>query len=188
MSTNLMTLTTTALFIGVTSFTPIVKKADPLIYKVSTETSKIEWVGSKKGGYHTGSFLLKSGTVLVDNGKITGGKFVIDLNSVKSEAGEKLEGHLKSPDFFDTAKFGEATYEITNVNYTDPAVAEITGNLTLKGATVAVKFIANIRNLDNTKLFGQANFSIDRTSWGISYGSGMVSNDVQLGVYLFATK
>jgi polyisoprenoid-binding protein YceI len=188
MKKNLMAIAVFAIFIGICSFVPGNKKADPIIYKVATESSKIEWVGSKKGGYHNGSFLLKSGTVTVDNGKITGGQFVIDLGSVKADAGEKLESHLKSPDFFDVAKFAEATYEITSVNYTAPTVAEIAGNLTLKGATVVVKFNANIRNLDDKKFFGQANFSIDRTTWGLNYGPGMVSNDVQVGVYLFANK
>lgn len=188
MKMNLIAIAAFAVFTGICSFVPNSQKLSPVSYQVATESSKIEWVGSKKGGYHSGSFLLKGGTVTVDNGKIIGGKFVIDLNSVKADAGEKLEGHLKSPDFFDTVKFPEATYEITAVNYTSPAVAEITGNLTMKGATVVVKFNANIRNLDDKKLFGQANFSIDRTAFGINYGTGMVSNDVQVGVYLFANK
>ena len=179
----------TAVLAGMYSFVPGIKKtAAPIVYTVATDASKVEFVGSKKAGYHNGTILLKNGTINVENGKLTGGKFVIDLTTIKADAGEKLEGHLKSPDFFDVAKFGEATYEISSVNYTSAATADITGNLTLKGVTLPVKFTANIRNLDDKKFFGQANFSIDRTLFGISYGVGMVSNDVQVGIYLFANK
>jgi polyisoprenoid-binding protein YceI len=178
----------TAVLAGLYSFVPANKKAAPIVYTVATDASKVDFVGSKKAGYHTGSMTLKGGSINVENGKLTGGKFVIDLNSVKTEAGEKLDGHLKSPEFFDVAKFGEAVYEITAVNYTGATVAEVTGNLSLKGITVPVKFTANIRNLDDKKFFGQANFNIDRTAFGMNYGVGMVSNDVQVAVYLFASK
>jgi len=42
--------------------------------------------------------------------------------------------------------------------------------------------------VDDKKFFAQANFSIDRTLWGVNYGIGMVSNDVQVAVFLFANK
>lgn len=177
-----------ALLTGVYSFIPAKKTEDS--YGVSVAESKVTWVGSKKAGYHTGYFNLKGGNVIVENGKLAGGKFVIDLTSVKTTdgTGEKLEGHLKSPDFFDVAKFGEATYEIKSVKYSSASTADVTGNLTLKGVTLPVNFTANIRNLDDKKFFGQANFTIDRTLFGVNYGVGMVSNDVQIGVYLFANK
>ena len=182
-----LVLVSAALITGLYSFVSF--KADT--YNVVTDASRVEWVGSKKSGYHTGSFNLKGGQITVDNGKLTGGKFVIDLTSVKStepSGGERLEGHLKSKDFFDVTTFNEATYEINSVNYTSASTADISGNLSIKGLTVPVKFTANIRNLDGKKFFGQANFNIDRTLLGINYGTGMVSNDVQVGVYLFANK
>ena len=58
----------------------------------------------------------------------------------------------------------------------------------MKGVSIPVKFTSVIRNVDDKKFFAQANFSIDRTLWGVNYGIGMVSNDVQVAVFLFANK
>lgn len=172
------------------AFTTINKGGEPTSLAVDAKQSKVDFSGSKKGGYHPGYFPVKDGNVLVNGGKITGGKFTIDLAGVKVTdfAGEKLEGHLKAPDFFDVAKSADATYEITSVNYTDANNAQIIGNLTLKGIKGEVKFDAKIRDLSETKVFAEAFFTLDRTKFGILYGAGMLSNDVQIGVHLFASK
>jgi len=172
--------------VGIYSFTT--KVADT--FAVNTTTSKVEFIGSKTDGFHPGYFLLKSGSVTIDGGKLTGGSFVIDLASLKvtDEAGAKLEGHLKAPDFFDFSKGTEATYTISSVKYTSATKAEIDGSLTLKGVTAPVKFVANIRGVDAAKFFAEATFSLDRTAFGINYGVGKVASDVQVTVHLFAGK
>lgn len=48
---------------------------------------------------------------------------------------DKLNHHLKSPDFFDTAKFPQATFKATSVEPTSPTTARIHGELTLRGVT-----------------------------------------------------
>src|SRR5207249_3114442 len=81
-------------------------------YKVDAEASKIEWVGTKVSGYHTGTVKIKSGKLTVNNGNITGGNFVMDMPSivatgpkkVSEEMCKKLTNHLRSPDFFDVEK------------------------------------------------------------------------------------
>ena len=45
-----------------------------------------------------------------------------------------------------------------------------------------------MREASDSKVFAEAFFSLDRTKFGIVYGAGMVSNDVQIGVHLFAGK
>ncbi|MCK7541619.1 MAG: YceI family protein [Marinilabiliales bacterium] len=63
------------------------------------------------GASHNGTINLKEGSLTTDGKSITGGEFVVDMNSIKNEdvkdAGSraKLEGHLKSDDFFGVAKF-----------------------------------------------------------------------------------
>ncbi|HNN32260.1 MAG TPA: YceI family protein, partial [Chitinophagaceae bacterium] len=108
-----------ACFTALYSFVPGIKTLVTDDYKVNTEHSKIDWVGSKKEGYHPGTFMLKSGNVNVENGRITKGQFVIDMANLKvtDKAGVKLEGHLKADDFFDVTKHPEAIFEIENVNY-----------------------------------------------------------------------
>jgi polyisoprenoid-binding protein YceI len=157
-------------------------------FTANTVTSKVEWVGSKAGGYHPGYLSLKSGSVTVENGKLTGGKFVIDINSLKvtDNAGAKLEGHLKSPDFFDAAKFPEASFEITKVTYTSVTTVEIEGNLTAKGITAPLKFPGYVRSADDKGFFAQAFFSVDAKLLGLN--SKYTSSDIQLSIHLFASK
>jgi polyisoprenoid-binding protein YceI len=170
------------------AFIPKENKAVTSTYVVSTDKSKIEWTGSKASGYHDGSFALKSGNLQTTDGKLTGGKFVIDLTSIKSDA-EPLTGHLKNKDFFDVAQFSEATFTITKVNYTDAKNATISGDLNLHGITAPLTFASAIRSADDKGFFGQAFFTIDRTKWGISYGApDKVASDVQIKINLFGTK
>lgn len=175
---------------GIYAFTPKSTKVATDTYNVVTQSSRVDWVGTKKSGYHTGFFTLKSGEVQLAEGKLVGGKFVIDLTSVTvtDGAGDRLTNHLKSKDFFDVAVNTEAVYEINNVKYTTDNTCSISGTLNMKGVSVPVSFTAMIRNADDKRFFGQAFFSIDRTQWGINYGPGNVANDVQLSVNLFASK
>jgi len=178
-----------ALLTGMYSFVPRTEKKAQAALIVNTEKSRVDWVASKKSDFHTGIFPIKSGQVMVNGGKLTGGKFVLDLANLKATdagGGDRLTNHLKSDAFFDVAKFGEATYEITGVNYTSPNTADVSGNLTVKGVSVPVKLTALIRNSDDKGFFAQAFINLDRTLVGINYGPGMVSNDVELAVHLFA--
>jgi polyisoprenoid-binding protein YceI len=191
MKKAIVAITSFALILGLSSFVSFNTNKDVVNYNVSTEKSRIDWIASKKGDFHTGLFPIKSGSVSVDAGKLTGGKFVIDLAGVKvtdAGGGDRLTGHLKSPDFFDVAKFAEATFEITSVKYTGAQTADVAGTLNIKGASVPVKFVVNIRSADEKGFFGQAFLSIDRTLLGLNYGQGMVSNDVQLAIHIFGTK
>lgn len=171
--------------VGIYSFTT--KVADT--FAVNTASSKVEFIGSKESGTHPGFFLLKSGTVTVDGGKLTGGSFVIDLSTLKitDGAGARLEGHLKAPEFFDFSKGTDATYAITSVKYTAANTAEIDGNLTLKGITGPVKFVATTTG-DAKTFSGDASFVLDRTAFGVSYDPAKVSKDVKVSVHLVAAK
>jgi polyisoprenoid-binding protein YceI len=183
-------LAVAALAIGIFSFIPKPERKDLTTYNVVTDFSKVEWVGTKKAGYHTGTFTLKSGEVKLDGNKLAGGKFTIDLTSLKliGEDNAGFEKHLKAKDFFETEIFQEATFEISNVEYSSETEANISGTLNLKGIPVPLSFPAVIRNADDKKFFAQAFFSLDRTLWGINYGLGNVAKDVQISVFLFANK
>jgi polyisoprenoid-binding protein YceI len=175
-----------AFLTGMYSFTPG-KKATPLA--VNTVKSRVDWVASKKNDFHTGFFPIKSGEVLVEGGKLVGGKFVLDMTNVKvtdAGGGDGLNGHLKRADFFEVEKFAEATYEITSVSYTSDSNADVTGNLTVKGTTIPVKIQVMIRNSDEKGFFAQSFVSLDRTLLGITYGAGNVSKDVELAIHIFA--
>ena len=81
---------------------------DPI--KINTEKSSISWVGKKITGQHSGTISIKSGELIMDDDKLTGGSFVIDMSSItctdiESEKKNKyLVDHLKAKDFFAIGK------------------------------------------------------------------------------------
>lgn len=174
---------------GVYSFVPAktasvatAKFADT--YNVDTTKSKVDWTGSADNRFHPGTLKIKSGSVTVDNNKITGASFVFDLNSitVTDGAGDRLATHLKSPDFFDVAKFGEAVFTSTSVTYTTDAQADVSGNIVIKGVSVPVKFPVKVRGLKDGKLFAEAYFTLDAASFSKR------PLGVEVAAHLFANK
>jgi polyisoprenoid-binding protein YceI len=159
-------------------------------FVVDTARSYVKFTGHGVGKNHPGTFKLNYGAVAVNKDSISGGSFIINVNSMKMEQPgndikNKLRPHLLSGDFFDAAKFGTATFEITNIMAYKPKDAEkslvdganlfISGNLTLRGETKNISFPARI-DLDANTLTGKANFDIDRRQWQMNYG-----NDKTLG-------
>ncbi len=149
--------------------------------------SKIYWEGSKPGGSHNGTIKIKEGNYLVKDGKLVGGDFIIDMNSIVDEdiqnegMNKKLVGHLKSPDFFNVDSFPEARFVITRVdeiseeNYSQ----SITGNLTIKGFTHPITFKANVSVNDGKVTATSEDFYIDRTLWKVSYNSKSVFKELK---------
>jgi polyisoprenoid-binding protein YceI len=178
------------LSIAIFSFAPKSKTTEATTFKVDAAKSKIDWVGSKKSDFHTGFFPIKSGAVQVDAGKLVGGSFVINLAGIKvtDGAGERLQGHLSSAEFFDIAKFAEATFTINKVTYINADKATITGDLNLHGIKAPVTFTAVIRNADDKGFFAEAFFPFDRTLFGINYGVGNIDSDVQLAIHIYGSK
>ncbi|HKL91475.1 MAG TPA: YceI family protein, partial [Allomuricauda sp.] len=76
--------------------------------EVKTSESTVTWKGYKVGGSHTGTISLESGALEFDGEKLVGGEFVVNMSSISAtdlegEYKDKLDGHLKSDDFFGTA-------------------------------------------------------------------------------------
>lgn len=149
---------------------------------VSTTDSKINWHGKKVTGQHNGTINVAKGEVMVDNGRVTGGKVEVDMKSIKNEdlkdaeMNAKLVGHLSSADFFEVEKYPTAKLEIVKVeelkDATKPNVnSTVTANLTMKDVTKSITFPAEIK-IENGMLSAKADFDIDRTDWNIKYGSG----------------
>lgn len=75
------------------------------VVKVDASKSKITWLAKKVTGQHTGMIKVKSGSLKMNKGALSGGSFEIDMNSIEctdlqGEYAGKLVGHLKSDDFF----------------------------------------------------------------------------------------
>ncbi len=138
---------------------------------IDPQESSIEWTGKKITGSHTGSLYLNSASLDFKNGKLKGGEFVINMNSISCSdldgaSAEKLVGHLKSEDFFNVSEFPTATITFTNVKLIEGKTYEIKADLEIKGITNPIQFTADVQEGEATALI-----QIDRTKYDIKYGS-----------------
>lgn len=144
--------------------------------KLNSENSKVEWLGKKVTGEHSGTIKVNTGNLVVSNGEIVEGSFVVDMTSIvctdlTGDSKGKLEGHLKSDDFFGVEKFPESKFEITKADKMDNGNYKINGKLTIKGITEPVEFMVNLHKHDAT-VHVSGKITIDRTKFNVRYGSG----------------
>ncbi|MCB0481156.1 MAG: YceI family protein [Flavobacteriales bacterium] len=150
-------------------------------YAVAKGTT-VKWLGKKVTGEHYGVISIKSGEFTMDKGRLTGGTFTIDMNSIvcndmEGEYKGKLEGHLKSDDFFGVAKYPAAVMVIKNVEEISGNKMNVKADMTIKGVTTPVEFPVTITSI-NDKVSTNGTITIDRTKHGIKYGSGSFFDDL----------
>ena len=95
--------------------------------------------------------------------------------------------HLRSEDFFAVDRFPEATIALTGwqaIANATPGTANylVQGELTIKGVTRSVNFPAAVAPQADGSIKAQAALEIDRTDWGVGYGSGKLFE--RLGMHL----
>jgi len=141
-------------------------------YTIDAAKSKITWVGKKVTGQHNGTVNLSEGTFTLKGKEISGGSFTMDMTSIKdADANARLEGHLKSDDFFSTEKFPKATFVISTIESKGGDQYLVKGNLTIKGITNAIEFPATIQTTKD-QLTANAKIVVDRTKFDIKFRSG----------------
>jgi len=137
-----------------------------------TEKTTLLWLGEKVTGQHTGTINLQSGWLNWKDNKIVSGEFIIDMASLKdSEKSERLEGHLKSDDFFGVEKFPTAKLTLTGSTAFDKGNGIVNGILTIKGVSNPIEFKATQQKKDDGIWFF-ASIVVDRTKYNVRYGSG----------------
>ena len=150
-------------------------------YPVDIEKSIIEWVGRNSNTKHYGTIGLSGGEITVRNGQI-GGIFDIDMGSIQNInlEGDDLQpvlvNHLMSDDFFFIKMFPKATFTITSAKPIKEAFSsepnfEVQGFLELRGVKKEIDFLANASGQQRGEVKIEAHFDIDRTRWGVIYGS-----------------
>jgi len=175
------------------------------VYNIDTTKSMINWVGKKPTGTHMGTISLSEGFVSVTDKNIEAGTFVIDMKSinatdVEGDMKNNLEAHLKGTvegkegDFFNVNKYPNGAFSITKVEGENGKVM-VSGNLTLLDKTNNVTFPATVSFPGKTMFLKSDTFTIDRTQWGINYGSKsifdnlgdkFINDDIELTVELHA--
>lgn len=179
--------------------------AEAANYTVDAAASVVNWEGYKPGQYsHYGTMKVQGGQVGIKDGLPVSGNFVIDVASLASSEDKmpaddkaKLEGHLKTGDFFEVEKFPTGSFEVTGVaplSGDANANCKLTGNLTLKGVTKSVEIPAQVTVTEGKVMVQTPEFTINRTDWGIKYSSGLIgtvkdkiiADDVKLKITLVA--
>jgi len=146
--------------------------------KIDLKKSTIMWTGKKVTGEHSGSINFKDGVLVFKSKKVTGGSFTADMTTLSNtdqtgSGKEKLEGHLKSADFFSTDEFKTAKLVFKTIAEKKPNVYSVTADMTIKGKTNPVKFDLTVKGKT-----ASTEFSVDRTKFGIQYGSGSFFDDL----------
>ena len=162
--------------LAATTVNPIVNEETK---PINVSESAIVWTGKKVTGQHTGNIMIKSGNLDFDNGALTGGSLTIDMASItcsdlKPKGAKKLEGHLKSDDFFGVPNHPTAQLTFTGVNASKTRGSyEITADLTIKEITKSITFTAVVGGNEATAII-----VIDRTDFDVRYGSGSFFDDL----------
>ncbi len=172
----ILSIAAVALLIALQSFT---NHSFSSVDVINVTNSKIIWKGYKVSGSHEGTLSLQSGSLIFNDTQLTGGEFTIDMTTISCTdlSGEykgKLEGHLKSDDFFGVEKYPTSKLVITKAKQTSKNAYEITADLTIKDITKSIKFDASIYGKKAT-----ANLKIDRTDFNVKYGSGSFFDDLK---------
>ena len=180
-----------SLLIAVTICNVVFAQTSPLKssekLKINTSKSIIQWSGEYAFyfGGHDGVINFKEGYFLKSNGLISGGEFVIDMNSIKSldmdneEARTGLDNHLKNEDFFAVANYPTAKLILTEVTYENKNRMKIYAELSIKEVTRPINFFAEV---DYEKETLSTQFKIDRTLWNINYNSKEVEGKLKDGL------
>ena len=151
---------------------------------VNIESSTVKWIGSKVTSSHEGNVSIIKGVLSIDHGKLVGGDFAIDMNSIScsdiesKKKNKYLVDHLKDEDFFNTKSFPIAELKIVKAIKQDKAdVYTIIADLTIKGITHPVSFEADV-SIIGENFEAKAKIEIDRTKWAVRYGSGSFFEDL----------
>jgi polyisoprenoid-binding protein YceI len=168
--------------------------AGAVVFAITPQNSKVEWTGSKVTGSEDGSFGAFTGEVdVVDNAPEKSRVSVdIDATSLAAQKSDKLTGHLKSPDFFDVAKFPKASFFSTSIKAGGEkgATHTVTGNLELHGVKKAITFPATIA-IAADAVTASATFTINRKDFGVNYpgkADDLIRDDVVIKLTIHADK
>ncbi|MBF4472273.1 YceI family protein [Flavobacterium sp. HJJ] len=147
--------------------------------KIDVSKSSIHWIGKKITGEHVGSIKFKDGYLLFKDKKLAGGSFTADMSTLSNDdqtgsSKQKLEGHLKSEDFFSTAAYTTSTLVFKSIAGKGNNTYLVTADLTIKGITNSIQFDFVIAEKNKAT----ATLNINRTKYDIKYGSGSYFDDL----------
>ena len=157
-----------------TTKTSKINKGD---YIVNKDLSTIKWTGKEiTTKSHYGILDLKEGSIYVNNDGIISGNVVVDMNSINcldmsGRGKNRLEGHLRSDDFFGVNSYPEANLIFTSWSVNNLGKILYKGDLTIKNITHPITFSGSVKKID-IGYRSTINLSFDRTLYEIKFRSG----------------
>jgi polyisoprenoid-binding protein YceI len=156
---------------------PAFAKDKPLPYKVDLAHTQILFSVNHMGTSIThGRFDKFTIDLKFDPAKPekTSANVVIDTSSVDTGF-DKRDEHLRTPDFFNVAKFANMTFKSTKVDVTGPDTAKLTGDLTMIGVTKPVTLDVKVEGQGPSPFTPGVNVygftitgSLNRSDWGMT--------------------
>ena len=147
-------------------------------YTVNVSESKLIWTGKQLSTkQHTGTLNIKKVEIIIsDNGAINGDIKIdmptINTTDLQGRGKDKLDGHLKSLDFFDVTQHPVAylKFQGNEKDYSNGKL-KFDGELTIKNITHPISFYSKIEHF-NGKLSANAEVIFDRSLYDVKFGSG----------------
>ena len=151
------------------------KKGD---YAVEVSSSKLIWTGKELSTkQHKGTLNIKKGQIIISDKGLISGDIEIDMSTINTtdlqgKGKDRLDGHLKSPDFFDVKQHPVAFLKFQgNEKHSSNGKFKFDGELTIKNISHPISFYSEIEN-PNGKLIAKAEVIFDRSLYNVRFGSG----------------
>lgn len=111
--------------------------------------------------------------------------FTVKAASIDT-ANQKRDEHLRAPDFFDVAKYPEATFKSASVKAAGKNLYTLEGDLTIRGVTKRTKFklaaLGKVKDpFGNEKQLFQAETKLSRKDFGLTYNAALETGGVLIG-------
>lgn len=151
-------------------------------YRIDIENSRLEWIGRNLNNRHIGQLAILEGDLVITDGVPSTGRIIVDMHSLTNfdlqdaSYRDMLISHLKSDDFFAVDRFPTASLTLNGWEahadvFPEAPSGIATGELIIKGITRPVRFPAIVAPQPDGSIKIHAAFDIDRTLWGVLYGS-----------------
>ena len=163
-------------------------------YNIVQDESSLMWTGREVStSSHYGTINFTSGQFEIADGLISQGEFLVDMTSITVQdltggSKERLEGHLRSDDFFSVESFPTAHLYISSSEVISNGKWMVNGFLTIKDISHPVLF-----EMVNTADGWNANLVFDRSKYNVKFRSGtffenlgdkLIYDDIELKINL----
>lgn len=178
---------------------PALALADTAVYKVDTDHSGVSFTIRHFVSNVPGRFKDFDGAIKYDkqNPAASSVELTVQAASIDTDNDDR-DNDLRSPNFFDVAKFPTLTFTSTGVKPKDADTLEVTGDLTIHGVTkrvtVPVEILGTIATPRGEKAGFETSFTVNRKDYGIVWnrvldtGGAMLGDDVKINIAIEANK